>query len=86
MSPFAPHEVPWTTTIFHDRPSPIRANTRSLRQAWLLDEWPSRAAVVDFGIASAGHLGTLQFAVVHEGVTLEPLDQALGDEPAIQGL
>ena len=64
----------------------VRDNTRDLYRALIWDEWPSQATVVDFGIESTAHLGALQYAVIHEGVTLEELDQVLGNGPAIQAL
>lgn len=69
-----------------ERIPPVRENTRDLYRSLRLDEWPSQATVVDFGIASTEHFGALQYAVIHDEVTLEELDQALGNGPAIQAL
>ena len=64
----------------------IRDNTRDLYRSLRFDEWPSQATIVDFGIESPAHLGALQYAVIHDEVTLEELDQALGNGAAIQSL
>lgn len=66
--------------------STIRDNTRDLYRSLRFDEWPSQATIVDFGIASTAHLGALQYAVIHDEVTLEELDGALGNGLAIQAL
>lgn len=66
--------------------STIRDNSRDLYRSLVLDEWPSQATIVDFGVESPAHLGALQYAVIHDAVTLEELDQALGNGRAIQAL
>jgi hypothetical protein len=66
--------------------STVRDNTRDLYRSLRFDEWPSPATIVDFGIESTAHLGALQYAVIHDAVTLEDLDRALGNGPAIQAL
>ncbi len=64
----------------------IRPVTEAVYQALLLDVWPSPAGVQDFGLATADHLGALQWAVKEDGVTREQLDEALGNGPALQAL
>ncbi len=64
----------------------IRPVTEAVYLALLLDVWPSPAGVQDFGLATADHLGALQWAVKADGVTKEQLDQALGKGPALQAL
>jgi hypothetical protein len=64
----------------------IRPITRNLIEAAGLDQWPSAATCVDFGIETADHLGALQFAIVHEEVPPERLDAALGNGAEIQKL
>jgi hypothetical protein len=64
----------------------LRELTRELYKALRLDEWPSHAACLDFGIESATHLGALQYAVINDGVTIEELDRALGNGRALQAL
>ncbi len=63
-----------------------RELTRELHEALRRDEWPSRAACVDFGIRSPEHLGALRYAVIADGVTAEQLVAALGNGPALQAL
>jgi hypothetical protein len=60
--------------------------TEDLYQALVLDTWPSPAAVVDFGIDSERHYAALQHAVIHEDLTLEELDDAACDGPALTAL
>lgn len=76
-----PRELPTDRT-----PENVRSGTRQLISALMMDEWPSVAVCVDFGIRTAEHLGALQHAVRADGVTAEELDAALGNGPAIQGL
>jgi hypothetical protein len=65
---------------------PVRPVTEQLSQALVLDTWPSPAAVVDFGIESERHYAALQDAVIHQDVTLEELDNAACDGPALTAL
>jgi hypothetical protein len=65
---------------------PVRPVTEQLYQALVLDTWPSPAAVVDFGIESERHYAALQHAVIHQDVTLEELDCAACDGPALTAL
>lgn len=67
------------------RPLDDLSMAEALVDSLVLDEWPSPAAVVDFGIDSAEHLGALQHAV-REGVTAYDLDRVMGDGPAITRL
>ena len=62
----------------------VREVTKQFYRALIEDEWPSPAACVDFGIRSDRHLGALQHAVICDAVTLEQLDAALGNGPALQ--
>ena len=57
----------------------------SWRKSLALDELPSPAAVVDYGIDSLDHLGALQHAIA-TGVTVYDLDRVMGDGPAITRL
>jgi hypothetical protein len=59
--------------------SQVRPLTEQLITAVLLDAWPGRAAVVDFGIDSAEHLVALQFAIKFGEVTPQELDAAMGN-------
>lgn len=54
----------------------------SLVDSLVLDQWPSAAVLVDFGIDSPDHLGALQHAV-NVGVTAYDLDRVLGSGRAI---
>lgn len=64
----------------------IREVTRAVYMALLLDVWPNAAGIVDFGLKTDTHYGALQFAVkVHE-VSIEELDAALGNGPALTAL
>jgi hypothetical protein len=65
---------------------PVREVSRTAYNAILMDEWPSPAGVLDFGIASADHLGALQYEIRTGRVTLEQLDDALGWGPALTNL
>ena len=51
----------------------------------ILDTWPSRATVMDWGIDTGNHYGALQHAV-RSGVTAYELDRVVGDGPAITRL
>ena len=64
----------------------IRPVTRAVYEALRRDEWPSPAGCIDFGIRSEAHLGALQYAVINDGVSVEQLDEALGNGPALQAL
>lgn len=50
-----------------------------------LDDWPSPAIVLDFGIVSHSHFGALQHAV-RSGIGPYELDRVMGDGPAITRL
>jgi hypothetical protein len=63
------------------RPVPLR-----LYYCLILDVWPTRGAVDDFGIDSVEHYGALQYAVKHDGVTPQQLDAACCRGPSIQAL
>jgi hypothetical protein len=65
---------------------PVRLVTQQLYHALVLDTWPSPAAVVDFGIESERHYAALQHAIIHLDVTVEELDDAACDGPALTAL
>jgi hypothetical protein len=65
---------------------PVRSVARQLFQDLVSDVWPSPAAVVDFGIASGRHYAALRDAVMQRGVTVEELDDAACDGPALTAL
>ena len=67
-------------------PGEIRPLTSALIEAVKLDQWPSRATCVDFGIKTEAHLRALQYAVINDGVTAEELDHALGRGERLQRL
>jgi hypothetical protein len=58
---------------------PVRPLTEQLIDAVLLDAWPGKAAIVDFGIDSTEHLGALQYAIKFGEVTPQELDAAMGN-------
>jgi len=60
--------------------------TEHTYESLLLDMWPRPAAIVDFGIDSTDHLGALQHAVKHDGVTVEQLNDALGSGKKLNAL
>jgi len=64
----------------------IRPLTRRLYECLRLDEWPSRATCLDFGIETEKHLGALQWAVRVEGVSIEALDEACGNGEKLTAL
>jgi hypothetical protein len=74
-----------TKTIASKHPD-IRRTTAEVYCSLLLDVWPSKDGILDFGIDSTRHLGALQYAVRDDGVTPEDLDDALGDGPALTDL
>lgn len=67
------------------RPLDDRSMAVRLVDCLILDQWPSPASIIDWGIDSAHHLGALQHAVV-VGITAYDLDRVLGDGPAITAL
>ena len=56
-----------------------------LHESLLLDAWPRAAAVADWGINSADHLGALE-AAVRSGASAADLDAVCGDGPGIMAL
>lgn len=64
----------------------IRQLSRDVHLALILDEWPSGAAQMDFGLVTQAHYAALQEAVKQHGVTLEQLDRALGRGEALTRL
>jgi hypothetical protein len=59
-------------------PLAVRELTQHLIEALAADEWPRAAAIVDFGIDSADHLGALQWAYLSGHRSPEDFDAALG--------
>lgn len=73
----------------------VRQMTKDLWDALMYDEWPTGIAVlVDFGLMdpsypenpSPDHLGALQHVVRGGLITIEQLDEALGDGPRLTAL
>jgi hypothetical protein len=67
------------------RPLEDQNMARRLVERLLLDQWPSAAAIVDYGIDSPACLGALQYAV-GMGVSVYDLDRVIGDGQAITRL
>jgi hypothetical protein len=67
-------------------PPPLREVARNVYECLFLDIWPSPAGIKDFGLDSTEHYGALQYAVKHDGVTVDALDAALGWGPALTKL
>ena len=63
-----------------------RKMTDRLISAGCLDIWPDSATICDFGIDSSNHLGAIQWAVRHNTITPEELDNALGNGPELTRL
>lgn len=59
---------------------------RGLYEAIAFDLSPSMTATVDFGIASNRHWEALYYPIREGEITLEQLDEVLGDGPAITEL
>ena len=55
----------------------IHPVTQSLIAAYLDDEWPSMAAVVDYGLVSQEHYEAFYYAVREGKVTAAQLDEAM---------
>jgi hypothetical protein len=64
----------------------IRNVTRTVYDCLLADEWPTDAGVKDFGLESTEHYGALQYELRSGSVSLQQLDQVLGNGPAITAL
>jgi hypothetical protein len=64
----------------------IRNTTRNLVEAIWADEWPRRAAIVDFGLESQAHYEALYYGVRDGQITAEQLDAALGKGEALTAL
>ncbi len=69
----------------HQRSLTDHSMAEGLVRSLQLDEWPSNATVIEFGIASPAHLRALQHAV-RAGVTAYDLDRVMGDGIAITRL
>ena len=62
----------------------VRPLTQQLWDCAMLDIWPGIGCCVDFGIDNSSEkLGAYQRAIKHGFVTIEELDAALGDGPAL---
>ena len=75
-----------TTRSPHSNPLPVREVARTVFECLLLDIWPTPAGINDFGLDSTEHYGALQYAVRYHDVTVEDLDDALGDGPGLTKL
>jgi hypothetical protein len=64
----------------------IRNTTRNLVEALWADEWPRRAAVVDFGLESQAHYEALYYGVRDGQITPGQLDAAPGRGEALTAL
>jgi hypothetical protein len=64
----------------------VRPTTRDLVTSILMDAWPNRAAVVDFGIDSQKHYEALYFLIREAEIMPKVLDAALGDGPKLTAL
>ena len=61
-----------------EQPPALRDTTPNLVEAILLDVWPRRAAIVDFGLKSQEHYEALYYPLREGEITPEQLDAALG--------
>ncbi len=61
----------------------VRPVAENLHQALMCDEWPRAAAIVDFGLDSQEHYEALYYPVRKGEITLQKLDEILGDGPKI---
>lgn len=64
----------------------VRDLTNHVFMSLMMDTWPRPAGIVDFGLDSTEHLGALQHAIKHDGVTPEMLDEALGNGAKLTAL
>ncbi len=65
---------------------PVRDTTRNLVESIMLDVWPRRGAIVDFGLKSQEHYEALYYPVREGEITAEQLDEALGKGDALTAL
>jgi hypothetical protein len=65
-------------TLFAGELLQVMPVTRELVYSMLTDQWPSPAAVVDFGIDSQKHYAALQAPIREAEIMPVQLDQALG--------
>lgn len=56
----------------------VRPVTRSLIDSILMDEWPSHAAVIDFGLDSQKHYEALYYPIRNAEIMPRALDEVLG--------
>jgi hypothetical protein len=63
---------------FGEQMAKVRHTTRSLVQAIQMDEWPSHAAIVDFGLDSQKHYEALYYPIRNEEIAPAVLDAAMG--------
>lgn len=64
----------------------VRETTRNLVTSILMDEWPRRAAVVDFGIDSQKHYEALYYPIREAEILPQALDAALGNGAALTAM
>lgn len=60
-----------------------RPVTRNLFDSVMMDAWPRMAATVDFGLDTTEHYEALYYPIRSGELTLEKLDQILGNGPEI---
>jgi hypothetical protein len=65
---------------------PARDTTRNLVESIMLDVWPRRGAIVDFGLKSQEHYEALYYPVSEGEITAKQLDAALGKGDALTAL
>jgi hypothetical protein len=73
-------------TVFAEQLLSVRPTTRNLVTSILMEQWPSPAAVVDFGIDSRKHYEALCFPIREAEIMPKALDAALGDGPKLTAL
>lgn len=61
----------------------IRPATQNLFDSIMLDTWPRMAAITDFGIESQNHYEALYDPIRTGELTIEKLEEILGDGPKI---
>lgn len=69
-----------------DTSAPVRDTTRNLVESIMLDVWPRRGAIVDFGLKSQEHYEALYYPLREGEITPEQLDAALGKGDALTAL
>ncbi len=64
----------------------VHDTTRNLVESIMLDMWPRRGAIVDFGLKSQEHYEALYYPIREGEITPEQLDAALGKGDALTAL